>query len=291
MLAGAFALSLVAGCGDDNGGGGGGASDEQDIEAVVVRALTTTDPDVKCVETVTETFVSTVYGSLATCKKAETPKPDDSPKPTGANASSVKVDGDEATAIITVEGGPADGSSGELSFAKEDGEWKVQDLGVGFLRSQLTTTLTHPDAEDAKGPLGDAKVQTCIVRAFDAVSDTELRTIAFEAIRDAPPNAKFVEIFTTCTTNATDATDATDDTSTTSSDDSDEVPSLLRSQFESGIRQAAKKDGATDEQIDCVVKKLRVTISEDDIVAAIGKGSDSGSDLAQRTARAIQQCG
>ncbi|WP_372791392.1 hypothetical protein [Paraconexibacter sp.] len=283
ILAGTAALAF-AGCGDD--GGGSTADDEQGIQAVATKAITTTDAEVKCVDVVTEGFVKMVYGSLEQCKKAEAPDPDDDPKPTGARMSSIKIDGDKATGIVTVEGGDSAGASGELSFEKVDGDWKVSDLGISFLRSQLTTSVTNsPFSESGDEPLDDAKARTCIVKAFAALPDDQFRTIAFKAISDQDPDPTFLKIFTDCTQGSTD------DSSSSSSDDDGEQ-SLLRTQFEKGIREAAKKDGATDAQVDCVVKELRRTITEDQIVEEIGRGGDSVTpDLAKKTAQAIQKCG
>ncbi len=290
ILMGTAALAF-AGCGGD--GGSDSAADGKAIEAAVTKALTTTDPQVKCVEVVTDGFVKNVYGTLDQCKKAEAPDPDDDPKPTGASTSNLKVDGDAATAVVTVEGGSANGSSGEISFEKVSGDWKVSDLSIGFLRSQLAAAITAaPVSEAGNEPLDDAKGRTCIVKAFDALPDAQFKAIAFKAIADQDPDPTFVKIFNDCTSagGRHDAPAPTDSTSS-SSDDSGEQ-SLLRRQFESGIRDAAKKDGATDAEIDCVLKELRTSISEDDIVEEVGRaGKGASPELAQTTAAAIQKCG
>lgn len=289
LLAGTTALAL-AGCGDDGDSGGGGGDDAADIEAVVSKALTTTDPEVKCVETVTEGFVTTVYGSLAQCKKAETPEPDDDPKPTGAKASDVQVDGDKATATITVEGSDSDGASGEISFEKVDDAWKVSDLGISFLRSQLTTSLAKGTFDEGDGPLADKTVRDCVGKGLSALDDTAFKTLAYAAIGDKQPDANFVKVITDCASQSTGSSDTDADTSGDSDTSGDEDISLLRKQFESGIRQSAVKDNATPEQIDCVLKELRTTISEDDIVAAVGQDKEVVTELSKRTAKAIQGC-
>lgn len=294
LLAGTAALALGAGCGGDDGDSGG--DDAADIEAVVAKALTTTDVEVKCVETVTEGFVSTVYGTLAQCRKAEAPEPDADPKPTGAAASDVQVDGDKATATVTVQGSDSDGAAGPISFEKVDGDWKVSDLGVGFLRSQLTTSLEKGTFDADDGPLADAGVRTCVGQGLGALDDAAFKKLAYSAIADAAPDANFVKVITDCAADAeTDAGADADagadrDTGATSSGDDEDV-SLLRKQFESGIRQSAAADDATEEQIDCVLKELRTTISEDEIVEAVGQGENVGPELTQKAAKAIQGCG
>ncbi|MTD46451.1 hypothetical protein GKE82_19705 [Conexibacter sp. W3-3-2] len=296
LLAGTAALA-IAGCGDDGESGGGG--DEQDIEAVVSKALSTTDPEVKCVETVTSGFVTAVYGSVDACRTAETPKPDDDPRPTGASVSDVQVDGDKATAQVTVQGGDSDGAKGEISFEKADGDWKVSDLGVSFLRSQLTTSIEQGSFDASDGPLAEKSVRDCVGAGFQKLDDAAFKKLAYAAIGDKEPDANFVKVITDCAAQAggsgasTGASGAEEDSSASSEDasgSSDEDVSLLRSQFESGIRQSAERDGASAEQIDCVLKELRSTISEDEIVAAVGQDKAVLTELSQRTAKAIQGC-
>jgi hypothetical protein len=292
LIAGTAALALGAGCGGDDGDSGSGGDDAADIEAVVTKAITTLDVEEKCVETVTTGFVSTVYGSLAQCKKAEAPEPDDDPPPTGAAVSGVKVDGDKATATVATKGGDADGASGTISFAKEDGDWKVSDLGVDYLRSQLVKGLEQGEFDESDGPLADPAARECVSKGLSALDDTAFKKLAYSAIADAEPDAEFVRVITECASGTgTDAGDDTGGEADTEADAGDEDISLLRKQFESGIRQSALKDDATPEQIDCVLKKLRTEISEDDIVAAVGQDKAVTDELTQKTAKAIQGCG
>lgn len=293
LLAGTTALAL-AGCGDDGGDSAGGGDDAKEIEAVVAKALTTSDVEVKCVETVTEGFVTAVYGTLAQCRKAEAPEPDDDPKPDGATASGVQVDGDKATATITVKGGDSDGAAGEISFEKVDGDWKVSDLGISFLRSQLTTGLEKGTFDASDGALADPEVRSCIGKGLSALDDTTLKRVAYASISDQDIAPEFLKVVTECTAGKTQSElengGGDDDTAKDTGDDGEQ--SLLRRQFESGIRQSAKKDDATDEQIDCVLKDLRTSISEDEIVAAVGEGADKvRPELSKKVAKAIQRCG
>lgn len=291
LVAAATAFAFAAGCGGGNNDSGGSGDDADEIAAVVEKALTTVDPEVKCAEVVTKGFVTTVYGDLATCKEAEVPDDDDNAKPTGAQTSRVDVDGDGAKATVTVQGGDTDGSTGTLEFEKEDGDWKVSALGVDFLRSQLEKSLASSE-DDPESPFADPAVRACIIDDLGEVQDEEFRTMAYAGIAEKP-TPRFVEIVTACAQKGSpdpqdNGADADEDT--TSDDDGEQ--SLLRRQFESGIRSAAKKDGATEKQIDCVVKKLRSTISEDEIVEAVGRGKgDPDPELTQKTARAIQACG
>jgi hypothetical protein len=292
LLTSAATALGAAGCGDDEGSGGGG-EDAKEIAAVVNTALTTKDPSVKCVDVVTKGFVRKVYGDLTTCKAAEKADDDDNDKPTGSSTSAVKIDGETATATVSVEGGDTDGSTGTLDFEKEDGTWKVSGLGADFLRSQLETSLAHED--DPGSAFATPAARECVIRDLGKLDDEEFRAMAYSGIAETP-TPEFVKILTACASKGTpDPGDNGDDDSgddDTAGGDDSASQSLLRRQFESGIRSAARKDGATDAQIDCVVKQLRSTISEDDIVEQVGRGKDNVSpELAQKTARAIQRCG
>ena len=287
LVAIATALALGAGCGGGDGDSGGGGDDADEIAAVVEKALTTVDPDVKCVDVVTKGFVTKVYGDLASCKEAEAPDDDDNAKPTGARTSRVDVDGDgdAARATVTVQGGDTDGSTGTLEFEKEDGAWKVSALGVDFLRSQLEKSLASSDG-DEDSPFADPAVRSCIVDDLGEVHDEEFRTMAYAGIAEKP-TPRFVEIVTAC---AQKGSPDPQDNGADEDDADDGEQSLLRRQFESGIRSAAKKDGATEKQIDCIVKRLRTTVTEDEIVEEVGQPGVS-TELKQKAARAIQACG
>jgi len=194
LLAGTFALVLAGGCGDQGRG-----ADAEEIEAVIAQAWTATDPAVRCGGAFTRAFVVRVHGTPTRCRKTRAPGLAGELKPGGrANATAVNVQGDRATAIVSVRGGGDDGARGQISLAKEDGAWKVSDLGVGFLRSQLDTKLNF-------ARLGEETTSyvelTCIGDAFDALGDAMFQTVALRALAGAAPDPRFVEVFTTCTGN------------------------------------------------------------------------------------------
>lgn len=196
LMAAATALALAAGCGGGDGGSAGGGDDADEIAAVVEKALTTVDPEVKCTEVVTKAFVTTVYGDLAACREAEAPDDAANDRPKGARTTRVDVDGDRARATVAVQGGDTDGSSGMLEFRREDGDWKVSALGVDFLRSQLEQRLAS-SRDDPGSPFADPAVRACIVADLGKVQDAEFRIIAYAAIAERP-TPRFVEIVTAC---------------------------------------------------------------------------------------------
>lgn len=280
VVAAAGVMVLAAGCGGDDGGSGS-AEDTKAMQAALVKSLTVNDPQVECVDTVTKNFVTTVYKTLAACKTEEA-KPEDTPA-TGATLTDVKVDGDKATGTATVKGGDTDGAAGEIEFAKEDGDWKVDGLSVAFLRSQLETGLAN--AKDA--PFNDPKTRTCVSQAMKGLSDEEFRTVAYDSIggRD---NKDFLKLITGCIATSGGSTDSGDSSSTTSGDG--EV-SGLRKKFEEGITESAKGDGKSQAEIDCIIKSLRTSITDDDIIAQIGKDKgDIDPKVTKATANAIIDC-
>lgn len=309
VAAGVTALFFAAGCGNDSDSGGSGNDDEATIEAVAVKAVTSTDVEERCVETVTDGFVTEVFGDLATCRAAAAPEPDDEP-PTGATVADIEVDGDAATAKVTEQGGDTDGATGTLTFERDGEDWKISELGVDLLRSQLSTGLLEGEFDSSDGPLQDETVRTCLDDGLQGLDDDEFREVAYSGIRDEEePAPQFLRVFTECTAEtgaggsepdpgADSGTDPGSGSGGTGSEDSgadsggDEELSLLRRQFESGIRESAERDGAPAEQIDCVLRATRDTISEDDIVEQVGRGADNvDPELSQRVARAIQKCG
>lgn len=271
VLAAAGALG-VAGCGGSDGGGEDTAKAAKEMEAALVKSVTVNDPQVECVETVTKHFVATIYKSLATCKKAEAEK-EDNPS-TGATLTGVKVDGDTATGIAHMEGGDEDGASGELQFAKEDGTWKVDGLSAAYLKSSLTKSLSRP----GDGPLADAGPRNCIRDGLLALPEAQFTSLAYDAISNRD-NQTFIKIATECISKATSG----------DSSSGDENVSFLRKKFEEGIAESAKADGTSAAQIDCIVKELRKTITDDEILAQVGK-KEAGAELTKKAAAAIIDC-
>lgn len=261
----------IAGCGSSDDGEDTAAATKE-MQAALVKSVTVNDPQVECVETITKNFVTTVYKSLATCKKAEAEKEDN--PPTGATLTGVKIDGDTATGIVKIQGGDEDGATGELQFAKEDGAWKVDGLSTAYLKSSLTKTLSRP----GDGPLAEAGPRDCIRDGLLALPEAQFTALAYDAISNRD-NQTFIKIATGCISGA----------SSGDSSSGNEDVSFLRKKFEEGIAESAKADGTSDEQIDCIVKELRKTITDDEILAQIGK-SKAGAELTKKAAAAIIDC-
>ncbi len=283
-FAGAAMIAVAGGCGGDGDSGSGESDDTALITAVATKAITTADPEVKCVEVVTTGFVKRVYSTLDQCRKAEAPDPKDDDNPTGASVSNVDVKGETATATVTVKGGSTDSSSGLLRFAKESGDWKVDDLDVTFLRSQLEKGFSNRTYTASDGPLVDPAFRSCVLKGLGALDDTTFKAVAFKSIADADPDPRFVEVFSTCQSTSTGPN--------ADAGDLPEAPTKVRAAFETSLGTDAKKNGATDAQLTCVFKTLRRTLSDTEIARDFGTAgkADPSAPGTQKITAAIKAC-
>ncbi len=269
----------VAGCGSSSGGNGNaaGGADSQDTEAitrVIKDAVVSSDVEVQCVKTITKDFLQRVYGDIAQCRKAEQPDKTDK-KPTDARTSAVKVNGQLATARVKFIGGDADGTEGGLELRKQDGQWRVDDLGVDLLRSQVQESLNNGSAQDAEA-LRSPAVRDCTKKAFDALADDELKRIAYLAIAERKESdGELAKVILPCLSKKGSGSGPGD-------------ASFLREKFEMGIEQSARKDGVPQASIDCILKELRSTISDGDIAGAAS--GQTTPKLKSKVAAAVQGC-
>ena len=251
----------------------GGDDEEQAIERAVERAFTTKDGDLKCERLSTKSFVTRVYGELAQCRRAERADSGDSP-PTGATASDVEVDGESATVKIRLTGGDNDGASGTIDVRKQDGAWRVDDLGVDLLRAQVRASLAHADPSEPA--LRDPKVRGCVRAAFLRLDDAQLRRIGYMAIAETDEGqAQVAKLVTPCLT------------------DSGGRPgdvSALRRLFESGVAESAREDGVSRDSIACINRELRSSISDDEIAKTAVTGGKPTAAMKRGVAEAFGRC-
>ncbi len=257
------AALLIAGCGGDDGGSSS-ADDEKAIAAVATKALSTTDPQIKCAEVVTEKFVTTVYGSLVNCKTEEA-KPDESKPSTGAAVKDLKIDGDRATGDVTAIGGDAAGSHGQVTFAKEGDDWKLDELSAAILLSRMTVQV----GASREGPFADATVRQCFVDEITKLGDAEFLRVAYDGMAGRDPHPKFLAALEKCATGVEEG-----------------GVTVLRKQFEAGITEAARKDNTPQKSIDCVNGELRKLITDQEILQL----SENQAELGKRVATAMSRC-
>lgn len=166
ILAGLCAAA--AGC-----GGGDEAkpdSDAEQIRAVAERLLESERVEDQCERTVSPRFVRETYLTLARCRVANRPDPDDGPPDTAA-VGATRIDGDKATTGVTLTSAKGARATGRLALVKTGGTWKVDRLGVGLLRSILAVLPT--EAESAHERL----VLACLAQATRDLSDREVRRL------------------------------------------------------------------------------------------------------------------
>jgi len=251
---------------------GGGDDQTPAIKRAVVQASTTRDATLKCGKLATKSFVTRVYGTLAQCHTAEKPSSSDDPS-TGATVSDVKVDGDSATVKVRLAGGDTDGASGTIDLRKEQGDWRVDDLGVDFLRSQVQTGLASSGNDQT---FKDPKVRDCARQAFVRLPDSELRRIAYLAIAETDEGKTAVgKLLLPCLK--------------LSSGEAGSV-SFLRRKFESGIASSARKNGLSASTIDCINGQLRSSISDDEIAKLAFNGGKATAAMKRVSTEAFAQC-
>ncbi len=253
---------------------GGGDSAEEDIRSVAKRSVLSKDVKVKCEEVSTKGFIKRVYGDVAQCRRAErTPDLIDEP-PTEVRVSNVKVDGDQATATVIYEGGDTPGATGTFEFRKEDDEWRIDDLGVDFLRSQAQKGLESDEQEVAA--LQDENVRACARKAFAKLSDDQVKRVAYAAIAERPGSQGEVSrVFAPCILPGSGTGSQT---------------GLLREQFVRGITSRLRRGGVSQADIDCIERRLRSSISATEILQSGTGDAQAARDLTRKGTRVIRAC-
>lgn len=192
-LATAFAL---AACGGGDSSDSGDSDDEAAISEVIVAAVTQNDAEAFCEEYLSENFVKAVFTDVETCVKAS----EDGATAEDATVTDIAVDGDTATATITEVGGDTADATGTISLVKVDGDWRVDELGVDYLRSMMEQGLAvMADSDDSpqENPLVDADVRKCFGDALDELSDEQFRQFAYDGMAGRE-NEDLIAAITAC---------------------------------------------------------------------------------------------
>jgi hypothetical protein len=165
LLAGLCAIA--AGCGGDDKDET--ASDTEQIAAAVERLLESEKVKDQCETAVSERFVREVYVTLAHCRKTNA-DPSDSP-PDTAKVSATRVDGDRATTGVTLTSVKGSRASGRLALVKAGDTWKVDRLGVDFLRAVFATLPREADTAVER------RILRCIDEATRDLPNADVRRI------------------------------------------------------------------------------------------------------------------
>ncbi len=234
---------LLAGC------GGGGAGGEAEEIGELARTVVTSAPGAaRCEAWFTPEFVTTVYGDAETCARVGAAA-DPADTASGVSVADLTVDGDSATAAVTAQGGSADGARGIWVFARSEGEWRVAEWRTDYLRSifraQFGPAYTVAGDDD---PFRDPEVRACISAAFQSLADPEFRATAHEILRDSRAADDAVRRWYF---GCVDGEGRTEEGGV----------SELRRIFEEGLRGA----DVPREVVDCAIRRLRTTVTDDEI--------------------------
>lgn len=170
---------LAALCVAASGCGAGGdddavLNDDAQIEAAVERLMESERVEDQCEVAVSERFVREVYGTLATCRKVN--GEDEDSEPDDATTAATRIDGADATTAVTLTSVKGSRASGRIALVRDGETWKVDRLGVDFLRSVFATL--HHEAESAH----ERVVIGCFAEAARAMSDAEVRSFGNQVI-------------------------------------------------------------------------------------------------------------
>ena len=165
ILAGLCAVA--AGCGGDEATPD---TDTEQIRAVAERLFESESVADQCERTVSPRFVRETYVTPAHCRVANSRDGDDG-RPDTAAIAATRIDGDKATTGVTLTSAKGARATGRIALVKAGGAWKVDRLGVAFLRSILAALPT--EAETAHERL----VLACLTQAARELSDREVRRL------------------------------------------------------------------------------------------------------------------
>jgi hypothetical protein len=175
-------VALLVACGGSSSRGGDDAKsapgDPAAVTAVIKEAATSTDP-AACTRLETQRFVeqdTLVTGKAAVQRcRQEAPNAADNPRTT--NVSSVKVEGDRASAQAAFEGGNLDGQKIDLTLVKQQGRWKLDHIDE-FAKFDRKRFLTALGGSLARPPSSQAPdTVRCIVARIGGLSDSDIQEI------------------------------------------------------------------------------------------------------------------
>lgn len=231
-----------------------------------------------CREKLSAKFVATVYRTVARCEKTWV-DPDDkdtADDPTGVSVSDARVNGDVATAVITLQGGEVEGVSGTWAFLRAEETWRVAAWGIDFLRSSFSFDSYRSDGPE--DPLGYPAVKNCLSDKLERRSDAAFRTFAYGLARQNRNTIGRLQADVMTCARVPDADGVT----------------TLRRLFEVGVRQGMKSTTPGSEAVyDCVVQRLRKTLSDDDVADGTLAWQKTGvypREMLQRAYRAGFDC-
>lgn len=252
--------------------GGDDGKNKEEITALVNYVTTVDNGEDVCSSHLTENFVSTVFGDLATCENDDDEEPDDAADATGATVSDIEIDDDTATARVSVIGGDTDGATGTWAFVRgEDDVWRVSEWRADYLRSTFEKTFgENYVSEGEDDPFADEDVRTCVKDTMLRQDDPAFLNTAYQLFRKSDESVRMLLGFMSeCPTDT-------------------EGVSALRALFEKGFR--AKAD-LPAEITDCIVLGMRSQLSDEEIKElSLNRGAPAPADVQERIQEITLDC-
>lgn len=253
--------------------GEGDGKDKEAITALVNYVTTVDNGEDVCSSHLTENFVSTVFGDLATCEKDDDDEPDEAADATGATVTEIEIDDDTATARVSVIGGDTDGATGTWAFVQgQDDVWRVSEWRADYLRSTFEKTFGEKYvSEGDDDPFADEAVRSCVKERIVSQDDAAFLDTAHELFRNSDKSVEMLLGFMSeCPTDI-------------------EGVSALRALFEKGFR--AKAELPSEEITECIVLGMRSQLSDEEIKElSLNRGAPAPADVQERIQDITLEC-
>lgn len=175
-------------------GGSDGSNDEDAVARTIEIAATSTDP-IDCRKYATQNFLeqTQLKEGAGALKECEEDARDHEGNPKSVDVSKVKIDGSDASANASFDGGPYSGQVISLALVEEGGTWKMDEI-TAFAKFDQALFVKSFEEEVTSGKDALPKsVAACVGRAFLGLSRAELEDTLLSA--DAQ---KLVEIAEGC---------------------------------------------------------------------------------------------
>jgi hypothetical protein len=252
-----LACALVGGCGGDND------DDAEQIREVVRLSMTTDDPEGDCQERLSDSLIERTYGSRSRCERVQR-EDDDGADADSVEFATVEVDGNEATAEFEVRGGEVDGAEGALELVREDGDWRIDDVSLGLLRSLVDIGLRSTEGLPSGG-------LECVRRELEDLPDAEFRDLAYGLIGETQEaGRRTLELLASC--------------------EGEGGVSLLRQAFEDGIIESLRESDTSQQEIDCVISSARERLTDEQLVKLLS-APDPDDAAAEALTPVLSDCG
>lgn len=169
-------VPAVAGCGGD---AAPPAVDRADLQRSATRFFVDGNGGSRwCAGAMTSDLATAIYKTTARCATV-TRRHAAEDRADRVRVGPVKAQEATANAVVTLIGGPSDGSRGNIRFKRQRGRWKVDGLGVAFLRSMLASGTR----QQMKGGLADSLLIICFTQELDKLPAGEVQSAAYSRLR------------------------------------------------------------------------------------------------------------